>query len=348
MNPIPPASESSCVSDNRTPSPSQPDGSTRITNSPDPTYISHSTKTAQSPSLPQTPPPTFHRTIHIHICDIEKPDPLNGRLQLNEDTICELTHLIARDGLLTPLLVRPNGHRYELIAGNHRLAAMRRLNWKTAPAVILKTNEYETARLRMIENTARTNLTPVEEAKQLSKLVQQHPDGVDGVAADIHRRPEWILDRLEIADYPESLLQHIHTRRISLAAARYLARIPDPDLREHHIRYAANDGCTARMARQWLHSTEAEESPIPPPPENSSISAIPAYISQTKALCLLCQTYNDLDQTRRETLCVNCLSAIQAQRAQTTEPTTPERTPLQAIDTNPSDSNPTDSGTDAE
>lgn len=309
-------------------SPSPPGGSPSNTGPATHKSALPSTPTTQSRSAPESSPTENHRTTHIQICDVHKPDPLNGRLELDEARISELVHLIARDGLLTPILVRKLVEGYELIAGNHRLAALRRLNRSEVSAIVIPATDYEAARLTLLENTTRTQLSPVEEAKQLSVLVAKHPNGVDGVAEDIHRRPEWILDRLDIADYPDTLLAHVHARRISLAAARLLARIADPPLREHHIHHAATGGCTARMARQWLESTQTDAMPTPPPPENFSLPAPQTYISETLARCALCRNYNELGQTRREVVCVQCLSAIQAKwEHEPADPTPPEPTP---------------------
>ena len=341
-----PASESSSSSENPTPSPSQPNGS--------PSNIAPQADTSRPPSTQTTPSPSdppqsrlrCHRTTHIQIRDIDTPDELNGRLGLDENRISELTHLIARDGLLTPILVRAVGDRYELIAGNHRLAAMRRLNWDQTAAMLIAGDDYEAARLRLVENTARTDLSPVEEAKQLAVLVEAHPNGVDGVAADIHRRTEWILDRLEIVQYPESLLQHVHAKRISLAAAKWLARQPDDVIRETNIHFAATGGCTARMARQWLNQAVAEDIPAPPASENARFSDGDAFLTRTLARCFVCRDHFDLDQTRPERLCTRCIESIeQTWQNPPTNPPRPAEHP-QAAQTTIADPNPTASGTD--
>lgn len=327
------------------PSPSPSNGSPQNSAPQEDTSKRPSTPTTPSPSDPPPSPSRYHRTIHIHLSDIETPDSLNGRLELDEKQISELTHLIARDGLLNPILVRAIGDRYELIAGNHRLAAMRRLKWDQTPALLIDANDYETGRLRLLENVARTNLSPVEEAKQLSRLVETHPNGVDGVAIDIHRRPDWILDRLEIVSYPESLLRHVHSKRISLAAAKYLARNPDHMLRESNIHFAATDGCTAKMARAWLHDAAAEALPPPEPSENSSFIVGEQFETHTLARCFVCREQYNLEDTRAERLCTNCLRSIETswQTAQTApvQPanpspgpaeTTPDPTPEHHVD----------------
>ena len=266
-----------------------------------------------------------HRDLHVF--EIRVPDPANGRLVLDQERVNHLAHEIAARGLLHPITVRRVDTAYELVAGRHRLEAFMQLHRHEIPCVIIQADDHDAAFLRLAENINRTQITPVEEACQLKTLLDNHPAGVDGLAADLRRRPEWILDRLEILDWPPELQHAIHQRKISMAAARHLVRIIPPELRDQRIRDAILYGCSARTAALW-HQTERRDQP--PETNTSKFSSFgpgTEYQTKTDALCSLCATYVPIEETHLARICGTCLKTIATARTQqdplTTSPTNP-------------------------
>jgi ParB/RepB/Spo0J family partition protein len=253
---------------------------------------------------------------------IDVPDPNNTRLQIDTEELVCLINSIASIGLINPITLRKNGPRFELIAGNRRLTAVRRLGKHAISAIVLEVDDLTRDTVCLSENLQRSNLSPVEEAVALNNLVENNPAGVDGVAATVSRGVNWILDRLEILNWPPSLQEAVHTTKISLAAAKRIARIQPDELRETRIHQAAAHGINARTASLWLQDANAEEPQVSTPPENTGFGEHAAQIPETTIPCWLCQAQTIIHETKPLRICATCISSVHAQvNAQQTPPT---------------------------
>lgn len=237
---------------------------------------------------------------------IDIPIAANGRLHTDPKRVQILADQLARQPLLHPITVQRTGDRFALIAGKHRLAAFHKLGRPTIPALIVETTDIGAATLRLAENVTRSQLSPVEEATQLAALLAANPAGVDAVAADLGRSIDWILDRLDILTWPPPLLDHIQSRRVSLAAARLLVRITPPELRDRRITDAATHGCSARTAQLWLQTAHHDDPNPSPPSEFFASTATPIYETTTRTECVLCKQLQSLELTHLYRICDPC------------------------------------------
>lgn len=247
----------------------------------------------------------------VKIADIKIVDEANGRALLLRDRVVALAEHLAHEPLLHPITLRDNNGVLELVAGRHRLAAFEYLGRTDIEAVIITTTEQQAAMLRLAENVSRSQLSPVEEAKQLAHLVEADADGVEGVALALGRPVNWILDRLEMMAWPADLLDHVHAKRISLAAAKTLVRIGPPELRAQRVADAANHGCSAATARLWLQHAGADNPHAAAPPIFSCQEPQIQYKTETRVICFGCQELRKVEETQLLRWCVNCLQQIQ-------------------------------------
>jgi len=237
-------------------------------------------------------------------------DDRNGRAALNMEHAHELAEQIGKDGLLHPITLRPKADRFELIAGRHRLEAFRLLGWTHAPALVKHVDDYQAGILRMSENVSRAQLSPAEEAWQLAGLLANTPGGVDELAARTGRSVNWVLDRLDMADWPDNLMQAIHHGKISLAAAKHLVRIPDPELRDLRITDAARSGINARTASYWLQQAIGEQPSDSETSENWSQIPNSEFRTTTFSNCFCCRREMEIERTRSVRCCEDCLRDI--------------------------------------
>ena len=101
------------------------------------------------------------------------PNPYQPRTRLDEPALAELTASIEVSGLLQPVVVRPKGTSFELIAGERRWRAVQRLGWPTIPAVVKDVDDQTLLTLALIENLQRNDLSPIDEAQGYHRLMQQ-------------------------------------------------------------------------------------------------------------------------------------------------------------------------------
>lgn len=307
----PPASESSSRSATAAASPSPPPGSAITSPLAALTSPTASPLPGISSSAPPTPTGPDLESQLIPLTQISIEDDKNGRAELDLPHARELAAQIGKDGLLHPITVRPGPSGFTLIAGRHRLEAFRILGWTHAPSVVKYVNDYTAGVLRMAENVSRSALSPAEEATQLAALLNQTPGGVDELAARTGRNVNWILDRLDMCDWPEALLQHVHRGTISLAAAKKLARIPDPETRDMRIGDAARSGINARTAALWLQQSVGDVQATPDLSENTTVERFLENPISSFSKCFCCDSETKLEHTRTVRLCENCIQELQ-------------------------------------
>ena len=297
------------------PSPSPANGSAETSTPPTRTSLQTSTTTELTASAPSPPPDRTANVKQIPIHQIDPDQKLNGRLDVDPARVQWLANNIAKCGMLNPITLRPGPHGYILVAGFHRLAAAHLLGWTEIAANIQDYSDLAAATVRLAENVQRSNLSPVEQATQLAALLELHAGGADGVAADLGRPLNWVLDRLDLLRYPQDLLSHVHTKKISLAAAKPLSKIQPDQLRAVRIEEAAHYGIDAKTARLWLQQTQATAPAEFQTPEKSNPAELRQYETTTTVACFVCRERKETTKMLPMHVCTTCLDEINAQHA---------------------------------
>jgi len=120
------------------------------------------------------------------------------RTVFNDETIAQLAADIRDNGVLQPLVVRPNGARYTLLIGERRLRAIRYLGGDTAPAIVANVADELANHVQLMENIQREDLNTKDLAGAIKCLWDKH-GSVAAVAAACHKSPSWVSKRLALA-----------------------------------------------------------------------------------------------------------------------------------------------------
>ena len=187
----------------------------------------------------------------ISISQIDRPNP-PIRLSLDGPEIEALTESVRSEGILTPLLLRRKGERYEVIDGDRRLEAAYRLRLATVPSMVRDASDSETHVLRIIANLERSDTDPVSDAIYYSKIIASEVLTADELAQKLHRSVEWVMDRLAISEMPDYLQDALRGKKVSLGAAFALAQITDERVRRDWVAAAVRDGMSVRGAEDAL------------------------------------------------------------------------------------------------
>lgn len=293
------------------PSASPPNGSTSTSTEPSPTSPSPPPATERSAydrSYPKgEPDPLVSLTLDVIRC----PEPHNGRLETNENHIRALARNIADHGLLTPILVRAADDHYDLIAGRNRLSAMKLLGAQTIRCFVTNREPHQCAVLRLSENTARSQLTPIEEAIQLLKILNEGHHDVTSLADTLGRSERWLLDRLDIAAWDPELQDAVHTKKVPLTAARFLCKIESETDRKFLIGQAILHGINAATARAWLQNSQTLQAPPTNSSDSGSTQAPPDFLTDVKCRCFMCTEYKPITETSSKSVCHTCLELLQ-------------------------------------
>jgi ParB family chromosome partitioning protein len=158
-----------------------------------------------------------------------RPNPEQPRVQFTEEAIEELADSISQRGVLQPILLRPHGEGFEIVAGERRWRAAQRARLHTIPALVREIDDSSAAEIALIENIQREDLNAIEEAEGYRQLIQKHAHTQDGVAKLVHKSRSHVANLLRLLDLPEFVRQSLVRGDITMGHARAVATAPDPE-----------------------------------------------------------------------------------------------------------------------
>ncbi len=190
------------------------------------------------------------------------PNPRQPRRDFDEETLTELAESLRARGVIQPVIVRPvPGGTYELIAGERRWRAAQLAGLETIPAIVRPHDDAESLELALIENMARENLNPVEEARACAALVDELGLTQDEVGKRVGRSRVAIANLLRLLALPDAALELISSGALSAGHGRALLMARDHEARRHLAAQAVTEGWSVRELER--RSRLAAESPTP-------------------------------------------------------------------------------------
>jgi ParB family transcriptional regulator, chromosome partitioning protein len=175
------------------------------------------------------------------------PNPQQPRRSFDEDALVALAESLKDRGILQPVLVRPlPGGTYELIAGERRWRAARMAGLETVPAMVRPHDDAASLELALIENMAREDLNPLEEARACAALVEELGLSREDVGRRVGRSRVAVSNLLRLLDLPDDALVLLEEGAISEGHGRALLMAPDHDTRRRLAREAALHGWSVR------------------------------------------------------------------------------------------------------
>lgn len=182
--------------------------------------------------------------------DLIVPNPRQPRTHFSEEALAELVASIREIGLLQPIVVRPKGSSYELIAGERRLRACRELQMATVPAIIRQTEDEDMLRDALLENLHRADLNPLEEAAAYQQLLDDFGCTQEELAQRIGRSRPQVTNTLRLLRLPAQVQTRVAAGVITAGHARALLGLQDP---------SAMDALAGRIVREGLSVRTVEE-----------------------------------------------------------------------------------------
>ncbi len=158
-----------------------------------------------------------------------RPNPNQPRMHFSEESIDELADSIAERGVLQPILLRPHGDGFEIIAGERRWRAAQRARLHSIPAIVRDIDDAATAEIALIENIQREDLNAIEEAEGYKQLIEQHGHSADDIGRLVHKSRSHVANLLRLLDLPAFAREALSRGEISMGHARAVATAPDPE-----------------------------------------------------------------------------------------------------------------------
>ena len=156
-------------------------------------------------------------------------NPDQPRIQFDEEALDELAESIRQRGVLQPILLRPDGDDYLIVAGERRWRAAQRARLHAIPAIVREIDDSATAELALIENIQRQDLNPLEEAEGYRQLINRHGHTQDDIGRLVHKSRSHVANLLRLLDLPEFVRESLLKGDISMGHARSVATAEDPE-----------------------------------------------------------------------------------------------------------------------
>ena len=156
------------------------------------------------------------------------PNPFQPRRRMDEPGLQELAASLRGNGLLQPIIVRPHGEGYELIAGERRWRAAQIAGLERIPAVVREATNAEALELALVENLLREDLNPLEEADAYQRLLAEFQWTQEELARRLGRDRSTVANALRLLRLPSLIQEDIREGRLTMGHARALLGVPTP------------------------------------------------------------------------------------------------------------------------
>ena len=203
--------------------------------------------------------PTKKELVYVPLSRISL-NPLQPRKRFEEDKIEELSISIKNQGVLQPLVVRMHPEQegyFQLIAGERRLRALKKLDYQEIPVIIQNIKDDDLLETALLENIQRENLTPMEEARSYDHLLKHHGYTQEVLAERIGKDRTTISNLVRLLQLPEAIQNDVEWGRMSSGHARALVSLPSENLkllmRKQLLKKEWSVRETEKQVRQMLH-----------------------------------------------------------------------------------------------
>lgn len=193
-----------------------------------------------------------------------RPNRYQPREHFDEELLNELTESIREVGVLQPILVRPVGDQFELIAGERRWRAARRLGLARVPALVRDSDDAAALEQALVENVHRADLNPLEEAAAYQQLIEDFSLTHEAVATRVGRSRTSVTNTLRLLQLPPVVQRYVRDGALSMGHARALLGTPDRALQEQLAATAVKEGWSVRAVEEAVRGPQepaAAESP---------------------------------------------------------------------------------------
>lgn len=235
-----------------------------------------------APSTDGEAPAVPGGTVRLLPISAIAPHPEQPRRMFDEAALDELAASIEARGVIQPIVVRPKGDRFQIVAGERRWRAAQRAHLHDIPAIVRDFSEAETLEIALVENIQREDLNAVEEAQAYRKLLDDFGHTQDALARLVHKSRSHVANLLRLLDLPRPVLDRVVDGSLQMGHARALIGAPEPGRLAEKI---AKEGLSVRDAEAL-----AREAKNPREPKQSSMG----YASATSDVAALEQQLGDL------------------------------------------------------
>jgi ParB family chromosome partitioning protein len=207
---------------------------------------------------------------HIPVDEIH-PNPRQPRKRFDHEATAGLAESIRAQGIIQPVVLRPRAAGgYELIAGERRWRAAKETSLSTLPALIRDAADRDALLLGLVENVAREELSPIEEARAYALLVDEFELSLGEIAERVGASKPAVSNRIRLLELPDDVLGMVERGELTEGHARAVLAVPDNEGRRRLARKIVRQGLSVRAAERearWSGATTKRRRRAPADPQ---------------------------------------------------------------------------------
>jgi ParB family chromosome partitioning protein len=201
--------------------------------------------------------------VHVPVEQIEA-NPAQPRRDFRADALQELAQSIRANGIIQPLVVRRQGNRLQLVAGERRLRAARLAGLAEVPVVVQEISDDRLLEITLIENLQREDLNPIETATAFERLAQELNLSPDEIGQRTGKDRSTIVNTMRLLQLPPEVQEMVAAGRLSAGHARTLLSLPTATLRREVAEKAIEQGWSVREVERVTRRMTEVQQPKPP------------------------------------------------------------------------------------
>ncbi len=206
----------------------------------------------------QAPAPAIDGLRSIAVSDI-RPNPDQPRQMFNTEALDELADSMRQRGVIQPIVVRPHGKNFQIVAGERRWRAAQRARLHQIPAVVRNLNDEETLEIAIVENVQRKDLNAIEEAEAYARLSQDFGHSQSRLAEIVGKSRSHIANLMRLLELPEGVKSLVVDEKLSMGHARALINAPAAEELASQI---VKQGLSVRDAERLVRKSSAGDKPM--------------------------------------------------------------------------------------
>ncbi len=181
------------------------------------------------------------------------PHPCQPRRHFDEAALEELTQSIALRGLIQPIVVRPHGTGYQIVAGERRWRAAQRARLHEVPVIVRDFDDTQTMEVALVENIQRQDLNAIEEAEAYQRLIEDFGHTQEALGKLVHKSRSHVANLLRLLELPKQVQERVLHGALSMGHARALIGAPDVEALADKI---VDRGLSVRDTEKLVRATK--------------------------------------------------------------------------------------------
>jgi ParB family chromosome partitioning protein len=207
-----------------------------------------------------SPAPAGRGLQQLPIEAVER-SPRQPRKRFDEPRLLELAASIREHGVIEPILVRREGARYRIVAGERRWRAAQRAGLREIPALVRDASDLEAFELALVENLQRQDLNAIEEAEAFEVLIRDHGLTQEAVAAKVGRERSTVANALRLLKLPAEVRDAVRSGQLEMGHARALLALEQGDAIRRAAQRVVREGMSVRAAEALVRALLGQGKP---------------------------------------------------------------------------------------